>query len=628
MKRFLSLILFFAVALLLSTNSFVDALELKSLQESSDKKTVALSNKLAIMSESETAEVAIWIQDIDYDAVKEAIQVENTRGVSPQTHSSKSLSRLYRNIWIDQLTKAHQANNNNFSAEQLVKMQGVEVVYKSNISPMIVVKANKKDILSLTNCYGVELIDVCGSAKGSALSTIANENSGVNYLSNTSSLSATGEGVKIGMLENTVPDLTTYSELFNASKVFIDAEDLAKGVSSHATLVAAIMVGKPTIYPEDNGTMYKGIATDAELYCTAFTQSANGSVNFSDVMSCIDKLISQKQVDVINMSYALHYTSNGFPYSYYDNFTRWVDYVINTTKTHFVVAAGNNGSISGNEFVESPAIAYNVVSVGSYDDSNTLILSHAPSDLLGQELNDDFVVSNTSSFLGYISAPTQGNNQGRILIYKPDIVASGNNIRYASFYKSGTSFAAPQVAGMIAQLCDIYPALLTKPMLVKAMLMSGASYLANITASGDVKDSGSQLYLKQGAGIANVRCSYSNYYGGRIKEVTKSFATGEKYSFTINVPSSFSYIKMAMCWGKTCNETSDYVATEVPHANLRLDVYYGTNTTGTPVASSNTMYTNTELLQFAVTQSGTYTVVVTRVDSGTKLIHNVAISWY
>ena len=46
----------------------------------------------------------------------------------------------------------------------------------------------------------------------------------------------------------------------------------------------------------------------------------------------------------------------------------------------------------------------------------------------------------------------------------------------------GTSFAAPQVAGMIAQLCDIYPYLLDNPLLVKAMLMSGASYLANIAA--------------------------------------------------------------------------------------------------------------------------------------------------
>ncbi|MBQ3081220.1 MAG: hypothetical protein IJC49_02070 [Clostridia bacterium] len=34
------------------------------------------------------------------------------------------------------------------------------------------------------------------------------------------------------------------------------------------------------------------------------------------------------------------------------------------------------------------------------------------------------------------------------------------------------------------------------------------------------------------------------------------------------------------------------------------------------------------LLQFAVTQGGTYTVVVTRMDSGASITHDVAISWY
>ena len=128
--------------------------------------------------------------------------------------------------------------------------------------------------------------------------------------------------------------------------------------------------------------------------------------------------------------------------------------------------------------------------------------------------------------------------------------------------------------------------------------------------------------------MANVRCAYTNYYAGRIKEFSKNFTAGSSYSFTINIPSHYTYIKMAMCWNKKIDETSLYNVTERPHANLRLSVYKGTNTSILPVATSDTMYTNSELLQFAVTQGGTYTVVVTRMDSGASITHDVAISWY
>lgn len=89
---------------------------------------------------------------------------------------------------------------------------------------------------------------------------------------------------------------------------------------------------------------------------------------------------------------------------------------------------------------------------------------------------------------------------------------------------------------------------------------------------------------------------------------------------------------MAMCWDKNMDigegTGQNLQLTEFPINNYKLEVFYGTDTTGEPIATLNTQYTNTELLQFNVTQGGTYTIVVTDLSPELTGGHQVAIAWY
>ena len=623
MKRIMSLILttLMTLAFFLPPYSIVEAASITTSKNT--VMTQRLRETLSSANEIDVFQVVVWIKDIEQNQLNE--KAENT--VANQAKKLKDASKIeqaraFRTAKLQHAKVAYKENNDDFLNNVLRKAGTVEVIFQSTIAPMFVIKANKQTIEKIANRSLVTYINLQEEAISSEAGNVANVNSGVNSLASTSTLSATGNGIKIGVVEQSIPDINAVcgnTPIFNSENIHIISEESSVGL--HATVVSAIIAGQNVTV---SGKSYKGIVPDAELYAIA--------VDKYTFFEKTELLVLDYNVDIINISLSFYYPGyqDEEKYSFYDNYCKWLDYIIDIFGVHVVVASGNiDEEFIGTDCVASPALSYNAISVGAYYDNNLLLSSHAPSTLAGQELNSNYHISSISGFLGYISSPPpSGGNEGRIQIYKPDLVAMGELYRYGTWDMTGTSAAAPQVTGMIAQLCDIYPYLLDKPLLVKAMLMSGASYLVNIAASGDVKDYASGLYLKQGAGMANVRCAYTNYYAGRIKEFSKNFTAGSSYSFTINIPSHYTYIKMAMCWNKKIDETSLYNVTERPHANLRLSVYKGTNTSILPVATSDTMYTNSELLQFAVTQGGTYTVVVTRMDSGASITHDVAISWY
>lgn len=141
----------------------------------------------------------------------------------------------------------------------------------------------------------------------------------------------------------------------------------------------------------------------------------------------------------------------------------------NAPWTTSVIAAGNTGGR-----VTSPGLSYNSITVGAYDDKNTIGWS------------DDSM----ASYSGYID----GNN----LMQKPEVVAPGSNIitlknayPYYANMGSGTSYATPMVTGEIANIMQRNTILRRWPEAVKAIVM--ASALHNIEASSVLSD-------KDGAG--------------------------------------------------------------------------------------------------------------------------------
>src|SRR5262249_6371907 len=142
-----------------------------------------------------------------------------------------------------------------------------------------------------------------------------------------------------------------------------------------------------------------------------------------------------------------------------------------------VVAAGNEGGGTGE--VLSPAMAYSVISVGNFDDRNTVAWT-------------DDVMNSSSSYVDPIS--THGDRE------KPELAAPGTNINattptspWIGGIGTGTSFSAPMVTGVVGLMLQRQNWLRDWPETVKAVLMvtaihniEGASALSEKDGAGGI----------------------------------------------------------------------------------------------------------------------------------------------
>ena len=173
---------------------------------------------------------------------------------------------------------------------------------------------------------------------------------------------------------------------------------------------------------------------------------------------------------------------------------RHADGLVHNRWRLFVKSAGNRGRGDGR--VTSPGNGYNVLAVGNVD-------------LRGTPARADDVMAATSSFVDPTS--TVGDRE------KPELSAPGTNIQmlsngfpWAGQTDSGTSFAAPMVAGTAARLIQRKPFLGIWPEQLRAILMSSA--VNNIEGATRLSD-------VDGAGMiavnTAVRILDDNRHGGR-----------------------------------------------------------------------------------------------------------------
>lgn len=265
-----------------------------------------------------------------------------------------------------------------------------------------------------------------------------------------------------------------------------------------------------------------------------------------------------------------------------DTFARYYDdLVINRFRT-VVVAAGNSGN-GGN--VLTPAVAYNIITVGSFDDRNTT------------NWNDD-VISSFSSGLGPIS--THGDR------LKPEVAAPGQNITstinsapWIGSTGSGTSYASPMVAGEAALLINRNSSLSYWPEAVKAIIMTTAVH--NITgdarlstldgAGGVAADRADDIAHGVGGswGAQNYGCDAST----PLEVATISLNANQRTRATIAWDNNPDY--------------SDYV--NRPSADLDLQVV---DPSGIVVAGSYSFDNTYEIVDFTPSISGTYKLRVNK----------------
>ncbi|WP_068557916.1 S8 family peptidase [Thermotalea metallivorans] len=258
----------------------------------------------------------------------------------------------------------------------------------------------------------------------------------------------TGKGIGIAILDTGVyphNDLVKPTNRIVAFKDFINNRTHPYDDDGHGTHVAGIAAGNG--YSNER---YKGIAPEANIIGVKVLDE-KGSGTTSDIVAGIQWVIDNKDkynIRVINMSFGSPADA-----SYRDDpLARAAEAAVKNGLT-VVVSAGNSGP--NPRTITTPGIAPSVITVGAVDDNRT------------STYEDDFVANFSSR------GPTPGG------IMKPDVVAPGVDITSLSntgpgayVSHSGTSMAAPMVAGAAALLYEKESNL--SPSAVKAKIMNTA----------------------------------------------------------------------------------------------------------------------------------------------------------
>lgn len=385
----------------------------------------------------------------------------------------------------------------------------------------------------------------------------------------------TGKGIKIGILENGICDVTHT----NLSSKTINVDPNCTGeITDHATRVTSII---------------SLMAPDAEIYvsnsCNASRTDKNNYRNLND---SLDWFVSQG-CDVINCSYGssgsypINSDINNLVYGFSDTLAVYTynkdgifDYYINANLINVVASAGNvktDNTTSGynpDGYVCSPALAYNVIAVGALDCTLSLF-------------DYDLEHRDSSSYK---------TTENRV---KPEISAIGT-VEIPNFeeVKSGTSFAAPQVTACIGLMLEKEPMLATNPRAIKALLIASATKTENYTNIAN-----SYFDEKVGAGCVNFD-EFADidhlYYLWNKQETSIPNGFVMENTFTLSRKDD---VQISAFWSATYS-TSDKLAYVTNY-----DVYLY-NSSGTLVASSTLDYGSNEFIRYTAPSAGEYTVKV------------------
>jgi len=211
-------------------------------------------------------------------------------------------------------------------------------------------------------------------------------------------------------------------------------------VDNHGTWVTGVAVGNPS------NTDYRGVA----YTCSTIFNAKPKNDEYAAFDWIIDKGDSLGDgADVINHSRGVHGGSTDYPEQ-----AQFIDALVSTFSIAVTQSIGNLNATPPDTVPRADARSYNAIVVGAMNDRNTV-----------SRTNDSLWVYSTRG-------PTSAGRK------KPDLVAPGHQIitcdtsgTYSSPGPSGTSFAAPHVAGGVLLLKD---AGVTDHLAIKAILINTA----------------------------------------------------------------------------------------------------------------------------------------------------------
>ena len=409
-----------------------------------------------------------------------------------------------------------------------------------------------------------------------------------------------GTGIKIGIIEAAygkydpnAPQLSTMSsEQLEWQGIVIDKDNITTSFDNvnidedapyHATMVTSLIVGQPYTV---NGYTYEGVVPMATAYQIGVHDAVNIAVAFS--------ALADSGVSVINLSAGVVDNTT----SYSGAFDGEFDKLIESTGVTFVVAAGNTGTN-----VLSPGNAYNAITVGN-------IVTKRYKDIfdnwveLDDEHQNNFEIRYTSSYI-----------EDSWLANKPDVVAPGTGIEFPNtsadiVNSNGTSYSAPLVTGIVAQLHQAKNTLKSNPAATKAIIIAGASH-DKVYDDSDDEPISENIYLrdKSGAGmvdaVRSMEIALANQYATfqfDIAALASSVSDIDPCCF-FNVPSG-KKVRLVM----TYNKLHEYI---VPTTGLEdnIDIAIYNNANDQLIAYSSAVYNNIEIVEFTVSQATQFYVV-------------------
>jgi hypothetical protein len=383
-----------------------------------------------------------------------------------------------------------------------------------------------------------------------------------------------GTGIKLAQLE--AGDLLSRGVRVSHPDIPNVVNDLTYAcgqISDHSNGVAGIMIGK--------SSLYESIAPGAALW-------AGGSCAATDPeMEEEGNAALAWGVDAFNLSYGRPEVSWSHP-RYWDSvvLNNWRSVVVSAGNYSTVVdpnAPPGTGAYVCDITVQGPIVhtglAYNVITVGGYDDLNTTYM--------------DGVIDPCESWRNPPSP--HGDRE------KPEVVAPSVNIMApnATGYgnHTGTSFAAPITTGVVGLLIQAAPYLRVNPEPVKAILMATAVH--NI--EGD-----SRLSSQDGAGgivplqAMNAAKGIQSYTGATYYACSAPYETVLQTRFLRAAQKT----RAAITWDN--NPGYPYYETQ-PSADLDLAILGANNIY---LAGSSSWDNNSEIVEFQAPVDGTYTMVV------------------
>lgn len=416
-----------------------------------------------------------------------------------------------------------------------------------------------------------------------------------------------GTGIKIGVIETNGGKFNKNAPMLSSiykSRVFYEYNgDIDPSTTEHATKVVSLIIGQSVNF---EGEIFEGVVPNATVYQTSYETSAS----FIDGL----QILANCGVSVINVSNTM--TSDSEVYCQY---TKETDNFIVSAGILLVKSAGNEGL--DDKYVTVPGMGYNIITVGNVE-----------------TISCDSNGNRTACSVPYsIASSSSYKEKNNFQNNKPDLVAPGSNLAIPILddngnvilkVSSGTSYAAPFVTGIIAQMFQADETLMDSPSRAKATLLAGADPTVISSNNNDSVYTDTVLIRdKSGVGMVNainaVKIAEDSNHANKIIYMNLSSTNGKQVLDTVTL-SAGQKIRVALTYVKSNSIETDSNGYLPYDADLKL--YNGS----TLCASSGHSHCNVEVIEFTATSAGTYTVIADTdydVDFRNDNSWAVAVAW-